>query len=312
MFNLGTLGLRTAAMFMQCAARFNRDKALISGTQKSIPLFQGAIRHCIDSLGYLTKNGRRTRKLAERLMNRELKLLDVPATLKPHLRLFNFKNVLVKGAYDPASHSLSVNLAYCLRNGRLDYFKLREICRHECKHVQQFMEIARAGFNQQIKNPEIRLPQSIAKIAESQFKIHNLDLIRVTQANSYKIPFTPGNSPTSYLLEVNARKLGYNSLDDFFSKAPQAKRVEFFGQVSQDLRPNGKYNKMLKHLDQIARTNRQKGFNEYWDHPFEIEARQHMRIGRPFKNLDITLNKLIERDLLDSILKLLPKNTKLH
>jgi hypothetical protein len=275
---------RLSIKTMSYAAKVNADKVVLSvakNTTKQICEF--LYLRGFDFLNLITKNGRRSRKVISKLVHRELDQLKIPFDLKPTIRVINLKISDFAGSYHPTSNTLIINLAHSKklipgsqRLGRLDYSLLREICRHECKHVHQWTELARAGLSKQMKLP---LPKRLARIAESKYPIRNLSPERLVLENSYH-PFNlrVKHNRFSYLSELIARRQGFRSFNELLSKATSKQRSKFWQEFSSTFKNDSRYSSVLKHLDSIARVNIKKSESAYITHAFEVEARAYEKV----------------------------------
>jgi len=113
---------------------------------------------------------------------RAMRELKIPKELEPSLV---FKNLPINygGAYHSTSHTIIMNQNLCFIS-KLFPGLIKKWVRHEAKHAQQFIDIARSGLNNQLPAGST-LPENIAKLAEAlgpRFKTAALAQERLQQA----------------------------------------------------------------------------------------------------------------------------------
>jgi hypothetical protein len=277
---LGRIALRTAAMAMKTLSRFGIDRIAINSSLKAGNLVDKFVEQCVNCVA-ATKKPTRIQKVLEKLLNRELDELDIPLALRPKLKLINTKRIPrlknLAGGYDPRNNEILINIANTKLNERLNYFMLRILFRHEAKHAQQYIEIARAGLGS-------KLNVKCFKLLEKA-KAYPIELSedRVTLANNYLNPFEAlrRTQPIALLFASNLRKLKYRSFFEFLDKSSKRERIDFWGNIAQDLKSRGRFLRCIPQFKRINSQNLQVAVNRYLSHSFEEEARKHQHIFSP-------------------------------
>ncbi len=251
------------ARFMGYAATLGIDQLLINGRVK-LRNKQWELANLKDSIqGQITVNSAIKEHILQTIHS-AFDELGIPKELRPEVKLFNSKKIGFGGMYVPSQHLIIVNAG----GRKTPDWSLTFTCRHEAKHAQQYLELARAGKNDQLKDP---LPKSIANLAVTMFPQQNIAEERLEAANNYKYVTQTRSTHNgrTYLLELNAKRLGFKSLKDFYSRANAKDRVNFWDAVCQDLKP-GKT--LFRDLGDIAKIAVDSDIKTYVTHPFEMEA----------------------------------------
>jgi hypothetical protein len=289
-----TLGLRTTAVLMRSLARVNIDKVAIRTSCKIGKAVDGFFGRSWISLPK-TKKQKKLYRVVQRLINRELDELNIPAELRPKLVLIRAKKIpllnKLGGGYHPTRHEIMINLDHCELHGRLNYFKLRVFCRHEAKHAQQYTEIARAGLGERLK---LNCPELLKKAKKYPIELPEE---RLLLANNYTFALkTLLIRPLGILFTSNLRKIStkYKGFFEFLDKSTRTDRINFWTRLAEDLKPKGRFQRSLNQYERISKKNSSESFSSYYNHLFEIEARNHQHIFTPGKSgLDISTCKVI-------------------
>lgn len=225
---------------------------------------------------------------AKREMNKHADRIGMPLHLRPKIALADdLMEAGLAGGYMSRTHTI-------LLDGTNKWFalfpwKMKGLVKHELKHADQFMQIARRGMNRNLP-AELRLPENIAQVCRNGYSLPGNSaraMSRVDDAVESAIA-------NGCLQNVNARtgqavvKLG-ESLEKAFDaklgavvgKIPGAKlpdktlRLKAMREVlREEAKLVGDFCKQLKGLNQEARV----AWRSYLGDTFELEAR---RVGGP-------------------------------
>jgi len=296
--NLAILTLRSSAILMKCLSQVKLDNIALKSAWTITHITKKTITHItkkilFESLDYLPRT-RRQKKLyglVQRLVNRELDKLSIPRELRPKVKLVGTTRLAhlnpFVGAYLPETNQIMINFAQCKLDSKLNYFKLRVICRHEAKHAQQYTELARAGYGSELKILNRKLVKKAKK-----YPIE-LSKERLLLAKSYLSPFIENNlsNPLALLYTSNVRKINpkYRCFFEFMDKATRREKFNYWSKMATDIKPQGKLDKSIwRYLDLHSKKQSQ-AWSNYYNHKFEQEARDYQDVLSP----DLTESEIL-------------------
>lgn len=161
------------------------------------------------------------------------------------------------------------------RKGGIQKEKLLENIRHELKHAEQFLDLARSN---QLDEVAFNLPKRIRKIAQEKYPKMKFSKERLEDYN-YKEGITASAFRVHFyiLCDSKAKAMGFKNYNTMLEKSSNPERLRFWQSMEKDFLPGSRYDRVFNTLNELTKQEIQKDIDSYMNQTLEIEARSHAK-----------------------------------